>query len=76
MARNHFFQQPNSYIFDEINAALDFKNVKKLSFKLKSRIKKSQLLIITLRNNMIPIINHLFFIYRFEKKIKIINLKI
>jgi|AntRauMFilla1563_2_1112583.scaffolds.fasta_scaffold00178_16 hypothetical protein len=73
---NHFFQRPNLYIFDEINAALDFKNVKKLSFKLKSRIKKSQLLIIALRNNMIPIINHLFFIYRFEKKIKIINLKI
>jgi len=72
----HFFQPFKLYIFDEIDAALDFKNVKKISFQLKCRVNMTQLLIVTLRNNMVIYIDHLFIIYKFKKNTKIINLRV
>lgn len=64
------------FIFDEIDAALDFKNISKISLMLKYQIKCSQILIITLRNNMIMIINHVFGIYKLRDNTKIISLRV
>ena len=63
------------YLLDEIDAALDFKNVTKLSFQLKYRVKNSQIFVITLRNNMILTVNHIFGIYRSKKTSSIMSLR-
>lgn len=63
-------------IFDEIDAALDFKNIANISFQLQSKQKKWQILLITLRNNMLSYINHIFGIYRIKTKTKTICLRI
>jgi structural maintenance of chromosome 4 len=64
------------YLLDEIDAALDFKNVTKLSFQFKYQIKNSQIFLITLRNNLILNINYIFGIYKFKKASNTICLRI
>lgn len=47
------FHKPNSfYFFDEIDAALDYKNVGVVAQYIKSHTKNTQFCIISLRNNM------------------------
>lgn len=64
------------YLLDEIDAALDFKNVTKISFQFKYQIKNSQIFLITLRNNLILKINYIFSIYKFKKISNTICLRI
>ena len=71
-----FFLPSRWYLFDEIDAALDFKNITKISLHLKYQNKKYQILIITLRNNMIITSNHVFGFYKFRNKSKIIGLRV
>ena len=71
----HFLFPFKSYLLDEIDAALDFRNVTKLSFQLKYRIKNSQIFVITLRNNMILTVNHIFGIYRLNKTSIVMSLR-
>ena len=49
---------------DEIDAALDFKNVSIVAHYIKERTKNTQFIIISLRNNMYELANRLVGIYK------------
>jgi len=49
---------------DEIDAALDFKNVSIIAHYIKERTKNAQFIIISLRNNMFELCDRLFGIYK------------
>lgn len=49
---------------DEIDAALDFKNVAIVAKYIKERTKDAQFIIISLRNNMFEIANKLIGVYK------------
>ena len=49
---------------DEIDAALDFKNVATIATHIKERTKNSQFIIISLRNHMFDLANRLIGIYK------------
>jgi ABC-type transport system involved in cytochrome bd biosynthesis fused ATPase/permease subunit len=49
---------------DEIDAALDFKNVSIIAHYIKERTKNAQFIIISLRNNMFELADRLFGIYK------------
>jgi structural maintenance of chromosome 4 len=49
---------------DEIDAALDFKNVSIVANYIKERTKNAQFVIISLRNNMFELANRLVGIYK------------
>ena len=49
---------------DEIDAALDFKNVSIVANYIKERTKNAQFIIISLRNNMFDLANRLVGIYK------------
>merc|ERR1712176_759721 len=52
------------YVMDEIDAALDFKNVSIVANYIKQRTKNAQFVIISLRNNMFELANRLVGIYK------------
>ena len=49
------FQPTPLYVMDEIDAALDFKNVSIVAHYIKERTKNAQFIIISLRNNMFEV---------------------
>lgn len=60
----HEFRATPIYVMDEIDAALDFKNVSIIAHYIKERTKNAQFIIISLRNNMFELCNRLFGIYK------------
>lgn len=60
---------------DEIDAALDFKNVSVVAEYIKKRTKDAQFIIISLRNNMFDLANKLIGVYKTHDKTKVINLE-
>merc|ERR1712228_119241 len=52
------------YVMDEIDAALDFKNVSIVANYIHQRTKNAQFVIISLRNNMFELANRLVGIYK------------
>ena len=52
------------YVMDEIDAALDFKNVSIVANYIKERTKNAQFIIISLRNNMFELADRLIGIYK------------
>ena len=52
------------YVMDEIDAALDFKNVSIVANYIKDRTKNAQFIIISLRNNMFELADRLIGIYK------------
>lgn len=48
----HFYKPNSFYFFDEIDAALDYKNVGIVAKYIKSHTKDTQFTVISLRNNM------------------------
>ena len=52
------------YVMDEIDAALDFKNVSIVANYIKERTKNAQFIIISLRNNMFELADRLVGIYK------------
>lgn len=52
------------YVMDEIDAALDFKNVSIVAHYIKERTKNAQFIIISLRNNMFELADRLVGIYK------------
>jgi len=60
---------------DEIDAALDFKNVSIVADYIKKRTKDAQFIIISLRNNMFDLANKLIGVYKTNDKTKVINLE-
>ena len=60
---------------DEIDAALDFKNVSIVGDYVKKRTKDAQFIIISLRNNMFDLADKLVGVYKTHDKTKTINLE-
>jgi len=60
---------------DEIDAALDFKNVSIVADYIKKRTKDAQFIIISLRNNMFDLANKLIGIYKIADKTKTIKIE-
>lgn len=58
---------------DEIDAALDFKNVSIVADYIKKRTKDAQFIIISLRNNMFQLADKLVGVYKTYDKTKIIH---
>jgi structural maintenance of chromosome 4 len=60
----HHFKPTPLYVMDEIDAALDFKNVSIVANYIKERTKDAQFVIISLRNNMFELADRLVGIYK------------
>ncbi|KII65959.1 Structural maintenance of chromosomes protein 4 [Thelohanellus kitauei] len=60
----HHFKPTPFYVMDEIDAALDFKNVSIVANYIKERTKNTQFIIISLRDNMFELANRLVGIYK------------
>ncbi|KAJ8708705.1 hypothetical protein PYW08_010087 [Mythimna loreyi] len=62
----HYYKPTPLYVMDEIDAALDFKNVSIVANYIKERTKNAQFIIISLRYNMFEVCNRLVGIYKTE----------
>uniref|UniRef100_A0A2H1V4J8 Structural maintenance of chromosomes protein n=1 Tax=Spodoptera frugiperda TaxID=7108 RepID=A0A2H1V4J8_SPOFR len=62
----HYYKPTPLYVMDEIDAALDFKNVSIVANYIKDRTKNAQFIIISLRYNMFEASNRLVGIYKTE----------
>ncbi|KAJ4876024.1 P-loop containing nucleoside triphosphate hydrolase protein [Raphanus sativus] len=60
----HHYKPTPLYVMDEIDAALDFKNVSIVGHYVKDRTKDAQFIIISLRNNMFELADRLVGIYK------------
>ena len=60
----HHYKPTPLYVMDEIDAALDFKNVSIVGHYIKERTKNAQFVIISLRNNMFELADRLVGIYK------------
>lgn len=60
----HHYRPTPLYVMDEIDAALDFRNVSIIGHYIKDRTKNAQFIIISLRNNMFELADRLIGIYK------------
>lgn len=60
----HYYRPTPLYVMDEIDAALDFKNVSIVANYIKQRTRNAQFIIISLRNNMFELADRLVGIYK------------
>ncbi|CAH8633079.1 unnamed protein product [Heterobilharzia americana] len=70
----HHYKPTPLYVMDEIDAALDFKNVSIIGNYLKERTKNAQFIVISLRNNMFELSDRLVGIYKTYNITKTITL--
>jgi structural maintenance of chromosome 4 len=70
----HHFKPTPLYVMDEIDAALDFKNVSIVANYIKDRTKNAQFIIISLRNNMFELADRLVGIYKTDDCTKSITI--
>ncbi|KAG0242079.1 hypothetical protein BGW41_004895 [Actinomortierella wolfii] len=68
----HHYKPTPLYVMDEIDAALDFRNVSIVANYIKDRTKNAQFVIISLRNNMFELADRLVGIYKTDNKTKAI----
>jgi structural maintenance of chromosome 4 len=68
----HHFKPTPIYVMDEIDAALDFRNVSIVANYIKERTKMAQFVIISLRNNMFELADRLVGIYKTDNTTKTI----
>lgn len=66
----HYYKPSPLYVMDEIDAALDFKNVSIVGNYIKDRTKNAQFIIISLRSNMFELADRLVGIYKTENRTK------
>merc|ERR1711915_218315 len=62
----HYYKPTPLYVMDEIDAALDFKNVSIVANYIKERTRNAQFIIISLRSNMFELADRLVGIYKTE----------
>lgn len=60
----HHYKPTPLYVMDEIDAALDFRNVSIVANYIKERTKNAQFLVISLRNNMFELATRLVGVYK------------
>lgn len=70
----HHYKPTPLYVMDEIDAALDFKNVSIVGHYIKERTKDAQFVIISLRNNMFELADRLIGIYKTDNCTKSITI--
>lgn len=70
----HYFKPTPIYIMDEIDAALDFKNVSIVANYIKTRTKNAQFLIVSLRNYMFELADRLVGIYKTDNCTKSVTI--
>lgn len=70
----HTFKPTPIYVMDEIDAALDFRNVSIVANYLKERTKDAQFIVISLRNNMFELADRLVGIYKTNQKTKSVTI--
>ena len=70
----HHFKPTPLYVMDEIDAALDFKNVSIVAHYIKERTRDAQFVIISLRNNMFELADRLVGIYKTDNCTKSVTI--
>ncbi|KAF9971964.1 hypothetical protein BGZ73_004997 [Actinomortierella ambigua] len=70
----HHYKPTPLYVMDEIDAALDFRNVSIVANYIKERTRNAQFVIISLRNNMFELADRLVGIYKTDNKTKSITI--
>ena len=70
----HTFKPTPIYVMDEIDAALDFRNVSIVAEYLKKRTRDAQFIVISLRNNMFELADRLVGIYKTDQKTKSVTI--
>eukprot|EP00002_Diphylleia_rotans_P027572 TRINITY_DN5532_c0_g1_i1.p1 TRINITY_DN5532_c0_g1~~TRINITY_DN5532_c0_g1_i1.p1 ORF type:complete len:1225 (+),score=318.81 TRINITY_DN5532_c0_g1_i1:52-3726(+) len=70
----HQFKPTPLYVMDEIDAALDFRNVSIVANYIKERTKDAQFIIISLRNNMFELADRLVGIYKTSNTTKSVTI--
>ncbi|ONK68794.1 uncharacterized protein A4U43_C05F16100 [Asparagus officinalis] len=70
----HHYKPTPLYVMDEIDAALDFKNVSIVGHYVKDRTRDAQFIIISLRNNMFELADRLVGIYKTDNCTKSITI--
>lgn len=70
----HHYKPTPLYVMDEIDAALDFKNVSIVANYIKERTKNAQFIIISLRNNMFELADRLVGIYKTRNATKSVTI--
>lgn len=71
----HRYKPTPLYVMDEIDAALDFRNVSIVANYIKERTKNAQFVVISLRNNMFELAQQLVGIYKVNNMTKSISLQ-
>ncbi|KAK9243508.1 RecF/RecN/SMC [Lipomyces tetrasporus] len=71
----HHFKPTPLYVMDEIDAALDFRNVSIVANYIKERTKNAQFVVISLRNNMFELAKQLVGIYKVNHMTKSITIE-
>ncbi|KAH9041388.1 RecF/RecN/SMC N terminal domain-containing protein [Lactarius pseudohatsudake] len=70
----HVFKPTPLYFMDEIDAALDFRNVSIVANYIKDRTKNAQFIIISLRNDMFELSHRLIGIYKTSNQTKSVSI--
>lgn len=70
----HHYRPTPLYVMDEIDAALDFKNVSIVANYIKERTRNAQFIIISLRNNMFELADRLVGIYKTDNCTKSVTI--
>lgn len=72
----HHYKPTPLYVMDEIDAALDFRNVSIIANYIKDRTKNGQFIVISLRHNMFELASRLVGIYKVDNKTSSVTLKV
>lgn len=67
----HHYKPTPLYVMDEIDAALDFRNVSIVAAYIKERTKNAQFIVISLRNNMFELASRLVGVYKVNHMVSI-----
>ncbi|KAI9800240.1 MAG: hypothetical protein M1825_004224 [Sarcosagium campestre] len=71
----HHYKPTPLYVMDEIDAALDFRNVSIVASYIKERTKNAQFIVISLRNNMFELASRLVGVYKVNHMTKSITIE-
>ncbi|PYH97035.1 RecF/RecN/SMC protein [Aspergillus ellipticus CBS 707.79] len=71
----HHYKPTPLYVMDEIDAALDFKNVSIVASYIKERTKNAQFIVISLRNNMFELAARLVGVYKVNHMTKSVTIE-
>ncbi|KAK1147400.1 Structural maintenance of chromosomes protein 4 [Aspergillus melleus] len=71
----HHYKPTPLYVMDEIDAALDFRNVSIVASYIKERTKNAQFIVISLRNNMFELASRLVGVYKVNHMTKSVTIQ-